>query len=164
VEPLPSGSVQEVHASPASLWRRLGATFVDTALLGAVVFAYMTLASTIAGSGPQPASFTALDVLVHRMQSWQSVLIPGAVLGLVLGAAYAAVFSLLWGGRTPGRAVFGIRLVDASGRPPGPVRGLIRAILSLVSFLALLAGFWMALFDRRGQTLHDKLTRTFVVR
>ncbi|RYZ38766.1 MAG: RDD family protein, partial [Myxococcaceae bacterium] len=24
-------------------------------------------------------------------------------------------------------------------------------------------GFWMALFDRRGQTLHDKLTSTFVV-
>ena len=34
----------------------------------------------------------------------------------------------------------------------------------LIAPAFLLAGFWVALFDRRGQTLHDKLTSTFVVR
>jgi uncharacterized RDD family membrane protein YckC len=54
--------------------------------------------------------------------------------------------------------------VDDSGAAPGPARALVRAALALVSFALFLAGFWLALFDRRGQTLHDKLTRTFVVR
>jgi uncharacterized RDD family membrane protein YckC len=39
----------------------------------------------------------------------------------------------------------------------------VRAALSLASFGLFLSGFWLALFDRRGQTLHDKLTSTFVV-
>jgi hypothetical protein len=41
---------------------------------------------------------------------------------------------------------------------------VVRALLSLISAGAFLGGFWLAIFDRRGQTLHDKLTRTFVVR
>ena len=37
-------------------------------------------------------------------------------------------------------------------------------MLSLLSFALFLSGFWLALFDRHGQTLHDKLTKTFVVK
>ena len=60
-------------------------------------------------------------------------------------------------------AVLGLRLVDTHGLAPAPTRAIVRALLSVVSFGLFLGGFWMALFDRRGQTLHDKLTSTFVV-
>ena len=54
---------------------------------------------------------------------------------------------------------------DGRDEEEGPVhRPLIRALFSFVSFGLCLSGFWLALFDRKGQTLHDKLTRTFVVR
>lgn len=106
---------------------------------------------------------TGLDAIAHQLHAWSPLLIPGGVLMLVLGAVYAGAFALLWGGRTPGRLLTGIRLVDATGYPPGPWRAGVRAVLSLFSFVLLLGGFWLALFDRRGQTLHDKLTRTFVV-
>ena len=129
-----------------------------------MVSGYLWIAAAIVGTPPGASEASGLDALVTAIKSSGAVLVPGAILTVVIAAAYAAVFALLWGGRTPGRAALGLRLVDASGAPPGPVRAVVRAILSVVSFSALLAGFWVALFDRRGQTLHDKLTSTFVVR
>jgi uncharacterized RDD family membrane protein YckC len=69
-----------------------------------------------------------------------------------------------WRGQTLGRKLTGIQLVDRSGLPPLPTRAVIRAVLAGFSFLFFFAGYWLALFDRKGQTLHDKLTRTYVVR
>ena len=71
--------------------------------------------------------------------------------------------AFLWNGRTLGRLLLGLRLVDTHGVAPAPGRAIVRAILASLSFVLFLGGFWMALFDRRGQTLHDKLTSTFVV-
>jgi uncharacterized RDD family membrane protein YckC len=83
---------------------------------------------------------------------------------VVIAIAYSAAFAVLMNGRTFGRLMAGIRLVDRTGLPPSPTRAVIRALLAGVSFALFLGGFWLALFDRRGQTLHDKLTSTFVVR
>jgi uncharacterized RDD family membrane protein YckC len=99
-----------------------------------------------------------------RVHQLHAVLAPCVALALVLGLVYTAAFALLWDGRTPGRRLLGIRLVDRTGLAPAPGRAIARAVLALVSFVPFLAGFWLALFDRRGQTLHDKLTQTFVVR
>ena len=92
------------------------------------------------------------------------VLLPGVVLVCILAVAYSGLFGFLWDGCTPGRKFVGIRLVDKTGLPPRPARAMIRAILAWFSFVFFFAGFWLALFDRRGQALHDKLTSTFVVR
>jgi uncharacterized RDD family membrane protein YckC len=154
---------EEIHARPAALWRRIIATVIDAALLAGIVGAYFNVAARVVGAQAEPSGMSGLDALAHQLHAWNALLLPGAVLTLVLGAVYAGAFAVLWGGRTPGRLLTGIRLVDASGYPPGPWRAGVRAILSLFSFILLLGGFWLALFDRRGQTLHDKLTRTFVV-
>jgi uncharacterized RDD family membrane protein YckC len=97
------------------------------------------------------------------MHALKSVLLPGIFLLLVLATVYCAVAAFLWNGRTLGRLLLGLRLVDTHGLAPAPSRAFVRALLSVVSFGLFLGGFWMALFDRRGQTLHDKLTSTFVV-
>lgn len=136
---------------------------VDASLLLGVVVLYLWIAAAIAGVQTSPSNLGGLDLLVHQLQAWSKVLLPGVVLGLVLGGVYAGVFAVKWNGRTPGRRLAGIRLVDPTGAAPTPLRAGIRAVLSVVSFLLFLGGFWLAAFDRRGQTLHDKLTRTFVV-
>jgi uncharacterized RDD family membrane protein YckC len=100
--------------------------------------------------------------VVERIRSWQSLWIPGLALGVVLALVYTTYFGIL--GRTPGRMLAGLRLVDRTGFPPSPGRAAFRAVVSLFSFGFFLGGFWLALFDRRGQTLHDKLSSTFVVR
>jgi uncharacterized RDD family membrane protein YckC len=112
--------------------------------------------------------FVAMTVIAPKnltpLQQLMAVAAPGGALAAILAFVYTTIFAFLWNGRTPGRRLFGIHLVDTTGHAPGPARALIRAMLSLVSFGLFLSGFWLALFDRHGQTLHDKLTRTFVVK
>ncbi|GMU60504.1 MAG: hypothetical protein AMXMBFR34_22670 [Myxococcaceae bacterium] len=141
----------DVLASPAPVWRRIAAWVVDVSLVGGAVTGLITLAAQVIAGG---LTTDKLPVIV----------LPAALLAGLLAFVYATLFAFVWKGRTPGRRLLGLHLVDDSGRAPSPTRALIRGVLSLVSFALFLAGYWVALFDRRGQTLHDKLSSTFVVR
>ncbi len=156
--------VEEIHARPASLLRRLAAWLIDGGSIAGVAMLYLSIAAAISGAKAPTEGLSMLDALVVRIQSMQGLILPGVVLVAVLSAVYCTVAAMLWGGRTLGRLLTGIRLVDASGHPPAPGRAIARACLSILSFGLFLSGFWLALFDRKGQTLHDKLTATFVVR
>jgi len=151
----PAESVDEaiegdVLATPASLWRRTFAWLFDLAVIAVVVTAFFGAALVVIG---RPSPSLLLSVAVPAL----------GVVGFV-AFVYTALFAFLWRGRTPGRRILGIHLVDATGHAPRAGRALVRAALSLASFSLFLSGFWLAIFDRRGQTLHDKLTSTFVVR
>lgn len=140
----------DVLATPASLWRRSFAWVFDLVVIAVVVGGFFAAALAVIGK-PSPSLLL-------------KVALPGlGVVGFV-AFVYTTLFAFLWRGRTPGRRLLGIHLVDASGHAPHAGRALVRAALSLASFTLFLSGFWLALFDRRGQTLHDKLTSTFVVR
>lgn len=143
-------SVEDVVAAPASLWRRVFAWLVDVAAIGLVVSGFFGAALAVIG---KPSPSLLLSVALPAL----------GVVGFV-AFVYTTLFAFLWRGRTPGRRLLGIQLVDASGHAPRAGRALVRAALSLASFGLFLSGFWLALFDRKGQTLHDKLTSTFVVR
>jgi uncharacterized RDD family membrane protein YckC len=157
--------VIEVRARPAALWQRISAFIIDGTLVCGVLGIYVGVAAAlISPRGVPSTQLTGIDGLMARVHQLHSVLAPCVALALVLGLVYTAAFALLWNGRTPGRRLMGIRLVDRTGLAPAPGRAIVRAVLALVSFVPFLAGFWLALFDRRGQTLHDKLTQTFVVR
>ena len=160
---VPASKETEIHARPASLWRRLLALTIDTGAIAGVAALYLMLASSVAGVQAPQTSLSGLDAVVSQIRALQSVLLPGAALLLVLSLVYCAVSAFLWNGRTLGRRLLGLRLVDTHGLAPAPGRAIVRAMLATLSFGLFLAGFWMALFDRRGQTLHDKLTSTFVV-
>ncbi len=140
----------DVVAAPAGLLRRVGAWLFDVAVIGALVGAFFGAALAVVGT-PSPAMLG-------------TVVVPALGLLGFVAFAYTTLFAFLFRGRTPGRRVLGIALVDSSGQAPKAGRALVRAALSLMSFALCLSGFWLALFDRRGQTLHDKLTSTFVVR
>jgi uncharacterized RDD family membrane protein YckC len=153
-EPLLSSADSDtVTAEPAALWRRVGAWLTDLLFVGVLVLIFLTVAMAVIA----PKNLTPVQQLI-------TIAVPGAALAGVLAFVYTTLFAFLWNGRTPGRRLMGILLVDSTGHAPGPARALIRAMLSLVSFGLFLSGFWLALFDRHGQTLHDKLTRTFVVK
>ncbi len=146
-------SSDTVIAEPAALWRRLGAWLTDLIFVGVLVLGLLMVAMTLIA----PKNLTPLQQLM-------AIALPAAGLAGVLAFVYTTLFAFLWAGRTPGRRLMGIRLVDVTGHAPGVARSLLRAALCLVSFALCLSGFWLALFDRHGQTLHDKLTRTFVVK
>lgn len=159
-----AGRVSEVHARPASLWRRLLSFAIDAAAIAGVASLYLVLASSVVGVEAAPKTgLTGTQALAAQARALESILVPGLVLVLVLALVYCAIAAFLWNGRTLGRRLLGLRLVDTHGLSPAPGRAIVRALLATLSFGLFLAGFWMALFDRRGQTLHDKLTSTFVV-
>jgi uncharacterized RDD family membrane protein YckC len=69
-------------------------------------------------------------------------------------------------GRTPGKWVTGIRVVDAStGGRPGLLSGFVRTLLRLVDgFLAYLVGFLIVINSDRRRRLGDMAAKTLVVR
>jgi uncharacterized RDD family membrane protein YckC len=71
-------------------------------------------------------------------------------------------------GKTPGKALLGIKVVNAEGRPPGILRAALRSILWIVDdfpyIVPCLAGFIVALNSQRNQRVGDMAAGTFVIR
>ncbi|MEU4421447.1 RDD family protein [Actinoplanes sp. NPDC024001] len=95
--------------------------------------------------------------LAHRL----SALVLSSYLEFLpfLFAFYCTVFWAL-AGRTPGMAVFGLRVVRAEGGPLGWTASFLRALL--LAFFPI-GALWL-LVDRRRQGLPDKVARTTVLR
>ena len=55
-------------------------------------------------------------------------------IGIILPFAYAIFFEMLWGGRTPGKRIFGLRAVRDGGYPMNLLSSVIRNILRIIDF------------------------------
>ncbi len=81
---------------------------------------------------------------------------------LIFFFGYFIIPTILWG-RTPGKWVAGIVVVDSDGRTPGPAAIPREMIGKLVSFLAAGIGILWLIPDKKHQGWHDKIAGTFVV-
>jgi uncharacterized RDD family membrane protein YckC len=85
------------------------------------------------------------------------------VLGLVAGLLYYVALEGRWG-RTLGKRLCGLRVVDAeSGEPIGYGRALIRTFGLYLSWATVLLAFLTMLNDPKKQCWYDKRTRAVVV-
>lgn len=79
---------------------------------------------------------------------------------------YFVAFEMLWSGRSPGKRVFGLRVVKQDGRPIGFVdsvlRNLLRAVDYLPAFYAL--GALASALDPQFRRLGDQAAGTVVVK
>jgi uncharacterized RDD family membrane protein YckC len=149
----PGGEFAPPLAEPAPLERparageRLKAAAVDGLLFGtlAAVVVYFT-------------GRAARVELVALVASWPAL---ASYLGL-LALFYAAYFTGTTG-QTPGKLVAGLRVVDASGRPPGYLRATARALVGLLGTGLVGLGLLPMVFDPAARTLHDRLFHTRVV-
>jgi uncharacterized RDD family membrane protein YckC len=148
----------------AGIGTRIAAFLVDVFLLGAVAITITLIAATVI---PDRATGDLI----------------AAVIVAVLGVAYFAIAWLGPWAATPGQRLARLRVVDAGSleRIDGR-RAIIRSLalgsaLSLLSFPAALSRYieviavvWAmillgtAIFDSRGQGLHDRWARTLVVK
>jgi uncharacterized RDD family membrane protein YckC len=133
----------------AGIVSRTAAFLVDalivTVLATGALLVLVLVAAVVAGAPTREIARAAVPVCL-------------IVLPTVL-AVYQGVFWAL-AGRTPGMALFGIRVVATRGRPMSWPASLVRAVV-LTCFP--IGALW-CLVDRRSQGLHDKLGRTTVVR
>jgi uncharacterized RDD family membrane protein YckC len=115
-------------------------------------------------------ALVAVLVLVGVLGAVLGWELPGLVRGLA--AAFGASLPLLWmvlnavmwavAGRTPGQALFGLRVLRTDGTPVRFGRACVRSLCYLFSFILLVGCLWI-LVDRRRQAWHDKLAGTIVV-
>ena len=81
---------------------------------------------------------------------------------LIFFFGYFIIPTILWG-RTPGKWVAGIVVVDSDGKTPGPAAIPREMIGKLVSFLSAGVGILWLIPDKKHQGWHDKIAGTFVV-
>jgi uncharacterized RDD family membrane protein YckC len=90
--------------------------------------------------------------------------IAGFVFSLALGIGYAIYFIGSPSGQTVGMRLLKIRVIDANtGGRVDYSRCVVRYLVSIVSGLALLLGYFWMLWDPRKQTWQDKAAGTVVV-
>lgn len=96
------------------------------------------------------------------------ILTTGLVLPFLVYFGYPIAFETAWrdGGRTPGKALIGLRVVTVEGAPIRFRHAAIRAALGLVDFAATfgLAAVLSSLLSRRNQRLGDFVAGTVVLR
>ena len=131
----------ETNVQQADWWRRLLALVVDTAVLWLPMW-------VLTRSMDRPVRLAVITVL---------------------GVVYFALLNGGAKGQTLGKMVWGVRVRDAAtGGPLGPAKAAVRylapALLSIVTFglIWLPDGLWL-FWDRRRQTLHDKVAGSVVV-
>jgi uncharacterized RDD family membrane protein YckC len=123
----------------AGFWRRLGAVVLDSLLIS-----------------------IPLNILVRALGGDQAEV---SALQTVVALAYYTYFEGSTG-RTLGKTVLGIRVVDARSADPvaiGYGRAAIRHIMSYVSGVAIFIGYLWMLWDGERQTWHDKVASAYVV-
>lgn len=66
-------------------------------------------------------------------------------------------------GQTPGKMLFGLQVIQASGEKMTPGIAFLRWVGYIFSGLIFFLGFLWILFDRKKQGWHDKLAGTLVI-
>ncbi|GHE41284.1 hypothetical protein GCM10017673_49530 [Streptosporangium violaceochromogenes] len=133
-------------------WRRLFAGILDIVIVGIVSspFTYRTVDSVW---NPERGVFVQIPVQ-HTL------------LASLVGFLYYWLLTAFWNGQTLGKRLFGLRVVDAGGRPVGVGQAAIRELVAWVLYATCCLG-WVnlafILFTRRKQAIHDMAAKTLVV-
>ncbi|MEA2471942.1 MAG: hypothetical protein QOE38_2941 [Thermoleophilaceae bacterium] len=148
--------------------KRVAAFIIDALVSAAIsVAAWFALTTQVSGKCPSGGGgFTIGDNCrgfvvgqSGKQTAWYAIVFAG----------WLVIYVILPGlkGTSPGKALLGIRLVNAEGRPPGVLRAFLRYILLIVDefpyILPMLTGFIVALNSERNQRVGDMAAGTFVV-
>jgi Mce-associated membrane protein len=133
---------------PASWMARAGAFVVDVFFGTGVVITCLMVAQSASISG-------------RGWLQWLSIGVAGAVF---LAMALNRLLLPATTGWTLGRSLAGIAVVSRDGTPVGPWRLLLRDLTHLLDTAAVFLGWLWPLWDSRGRTFADLITRTEVRR
>jgi uncharacterized RDD family membrane protein YckC len=153
-----------VKGLPAGFVSRALAFCLDVAIIAVTLFLVATMAQWLLGffrlGAPLSRSSSAI---VPIFQTAREVISIGTD---VVFALFILAYPIVWWvliGQTPGKMLFGLRVVRSDGQRLTIWRALLRCFAYWLSALPLGLGFFWVLFDRRRQGWHDKLADTSVV-
>jgi uncharacterized RDD family membrane protein YckC len=148
--------------------KRVAAFIIDALVSAAIsIIAWFALTTQVSGKCPSGGGgFTIGDncrgFLVGqsgKQTAWYLITIAG----------WIVIYVILPGvkGTSPGKALMGLKLVNAEGRPPGMLRAFLRYVLLIVDefpyILPMLTGFIVALNSERNQRVGDMAAGTYVL-
>ncbi|WP_129296139.1 RDD family protein [Streptomyces lydicus] len=165
-----SALAQAAQGHPAGLGRRLAARLIDTLVLGAVTAAVaVPLWSTVTDhidAKVEAAKQSGRQMTVYLVDG-TTIPVFATILAVLLlgGALYEALPTLKWG-RTLGKKLCGVRVIDIESHDTPALGAALRRwfVYSVLGVLVVgvLNVLW-CLFDRPWrQCWHDKVARTFV--
>ncbi len=157
MSPSAPSDYQQVDPSPVfeapgfwgygGFWLRFGATSVDILILLVIQFALQILTGF-----EQPAEF-----------DWTSEIRRFLVGTLVSGIYEVLTIASAWQA-TPGKLIWGLKVIDRSGNRISLSRSLGRFLAKYLSSLCFGIGYLMVAFDARKRGLHDRLAGTYVIK
>ncbi|MFQ5559002.1 MAG: RDD family protein [Nitrospinota bacterium] len=133
----------------AGFTQRVSAGLFDIfAIQAAVAFLFLSL------TPDAPSSFDKIETILF-------LAFFKLALFFFVSLFYFSLFTTL-GGQTPGKKVFGIRVINASNTGISVKTAVLRYLRCLLSIFTLF-GFLSIIFDRNKQGWHDKWSYTFVI-
>lgn len=130
--------------------RRSVAYLLDLVIRGVVIALLGTLAVGVGGLSTGSARASGgLMLLLLFVFEW----------------GWNVVFETFWRGRTPGKRVFGLRVVREGGYPVGFIDSMLRNVMRAADFLPVgyVVGLLVMAGDRRSRRLGDLIAGTMVV-
>ena len=141
----------------AGFWRRAGAFILDLIILEWITFVFIWIGAT-AEDIALAQSYTG--DLSEPLLEWAAY---HSRLSNFLFLAYFSFFTF-YGGQTPGKMAWGLRVVTAEGLPVSWPRAIGRTFAYYLSFFTLGLGFLLAAIPPAKRALHDYVAGTVVVR
>jgi uncharacterized RDD family membrane protein YckC len=84
----------------------------------------------------------------------------------IIQFGYFLFFEIIWNGQTPGKRLFGLRVIKDTGYPLSPLDSVIRNLIRIIDFLpfAYGVGLMTMFFNARAKRLGDFAASTLVVK
>lgn len=136
----------EIRLLPAGLGRRFLAVLVDSLSATALAGALSVPLSILLPSGQAAAVFVTVS--------------------FAIGWGWHVFFEAYRHGRTPGKQLLGLRVVDGRGLPLSLEQALVRNVIRVLDFIPLFYGLgaFVSQLDRRRRRLGDLAADTLVIR
>lgn len=141
---------------PAGFWRRVSAFWIDLFLVEIITLFFLWLA--LAAENLALAQDTMEGFLSYYLEM-------GTLHNRISTFLFLTYFSFFtfYGGQTPGKMVWRLRVVTTDGLPLSWLRAVGRTFAYYLSFFTLGLGFLLAAFPPAKRALHDYVAGTRVV-
>ena len=151
-----------VYRRYGGFWRRSIAFFIDQVILYFVSLILFLIGLLALGLRRDMMGrvLASPEEMTHGMGLFGFLYLAASVLA---GMIYFTWFHGA-GGRTPGKMLLGLRVIQASGDPMTPGIAFLRWVGYLISGPLFFLGFLWIAFDGRKQGWHDKIAATLVIR
>jgi len=146
--------------SKASIGKRILAYLIDAAILFACIMVFMVVVA-FGGSMVITMIAAALNMGFLAMLSFPVMFI-GWLLAVVSSLGYWLLRDGLFGGRSLGKKLMGLKVVTADGKPCNYMKSLLRNITLCVPLLNIVE-LIMPFVDKDGLRFGDKIAGTQVI-